>query len=523
MRTSDVNDDVYIAMLADDITAVSDENTIESNDPSVNSVTTVIADDVANEVGDIKREEGQTDEEFQQMVCRKVGEAYTRVKESGRLSACFDRLDAIASGLGSNISHVFNTLSSNVMRDIKMLEEDIVDNTNLEVYADTNLDNGLELNTTKCNWDMLFTTFGGEEEIAAGYKDITGAAPSYNTEVATEIADGHIAEIDSVPVDSRTAEEIVDRVAYNDESTRPDVETMYRAITNPYSLKTLIRTMYTDNLRNHKYGKAIKDFKFAVNKYLPILQQFKKTELNVTDKVSDQLHRNMDKVLVAFNLGAYAMLSLRKSLLRSHSVLLDEDMINEDVINEANDNDEGISEPELAAYVNVYHKSVGKPLPAMGIDIRDVRLFGKKAVKQCELNQSKKIADTATNQRRIMKDVAVRKLLAFTESLDDKFIPKGMTRSDYIKAVKNTSLDTFARKVFTTEDHNLQSSLFDFVLDTKYHSPILKTVHRRFSELAHDAVFDSTDDKLRNEDLNNIDNKVAIELSAEFINNLLSK
>ena len=87
MKIAEVNDDVYITMLAENITEVSDDNVIESNDPEINAATTVIADEVSNEVGDIKREEGQTDEEFQQMICRRVGEAYAKIKRSGKLTA----------------------------------------------------------------------------------------------------------------------------------------------------------------------------------------------------------------------------------------------------------------------------------------------------------------------------------------------------------------------------------------------------------------------------------------------------
>ena len=518
MKIAEVNDDVYITMLAENITEVSDDNVIESNDPEINAATTVIADEVSNEVGDIKREEGQTDEEFQQMICRRVGEAYAKIKRSGKLTACFDKLDEIATRLGTNISLAFTTLGSDVMSDVSTLEADINEDTNLETYAKTELDKPTELRVTKCNWDMLFTKFGGEEEVGGVYKDVTGSEPVYDTNEAVEIADSHIAEIDSVPVDRETAEEIVDRVAYNDESTREDVEMLYKTITNAYALKSFIRNMFVNNLRNHKYGKAVKDFNFAVERYLPILYTFKKTTLNVPDKLFDKLHENMDKVLLAFNLGAYALLSLRKSLERTHSVLLDENVMNEDVA----DNEE-ISNAELAAYLHVYHTKPGRPLPSMGIDVRDVKLFGKKALQECELNHQEYKRDMMNNRRSTMTDVATRKLLAFTESLDDNFIPDGVTKADFVKGVTNTSLNKFTRTVFTTEDHNLQSSLFDFVLDVKYHSPVLKNIHHRFSELAHNAVANNENGSLSQEELNNIDNQVAIELSTDFLNQLLSR
>ena len=41
MKIAEVNDDVYITMLAENITEVSDDNVIESNDPEINAATTV--------------------------------------------------------------------------------------------------------------------------------------------------------------------------------------------------------------------------------------------------------------------------------------------------------------------------------------------------------------------------------------------------------------------------------------------------------------------------------------------------
>ena len=119
--------------------------------------------------------------------------------------------------------------------------------------------------------------------------------------------------------------------------------------------------------------------------------------------------------------------------------------------------------------------------------------------------------------------VASLKLFVFSESLDYNFIPDGVTKADFVKGVTNTSLNKFTRTVFTTEDHNLQSSLFDFVLDVKYHSPVLKNIHHRFSELAHNAVANNENGSLSQEELNNIDNQVAIELSTDFLNQLLSR
>ena len=122
-----------------------------------------------------------------------------------------------------------------------------------------------------------------------------------------------------------------------------------------------------------------------------------------------------------------------------------------------------------------------------------------------------------------MKSVAGDKLRAYVESLDDKFLPKGVTRLDFIKGVNNTSLSIFNRMVFTNEDHNLQSCLYDFVLDTKYNGTILKDIHKRYCELMTKKVIDADDDTICNEDLDGVESTVATELAVDFINKLFHK
>lgn len=525
MNLVDVDSGVYAAMMAAEIDDVADAE-LGSGDPEINSAIDVITEEVTNSTGDIERKEGQTDEEYKQMVCEIVGAAYNRLKKSGKLDVCFERLDAISKRLGDNICRAFTTLASDVSSDVEELENDITETTNAEMSAD-----GLDdvnaylpkMNLNLCKWDTLFAKFGGEEVIADNYKDITGVSPDYNVGRAIDIAESHLTEIDNIEVDADTAKEIVDRVSYDDETTKPDVEMLYKAITNKYALKDLTRNMYSYNIRKYHYGKAIKTFRVCCEKYLPLLQKFKKTALNVSDATFDKMHKNMDKVLCVFELGAYTMAALRKDLYRANSVLLDEDVANEDVLNDMEENGNGISNEELSAYVKLHYTVPNRPLPSLGINGKDVKLFGKRAIEDCKLKHIELVNDAVRQQRRTMKSVAGDKLRAYVESLDDKFLPKGVARVDFVRGVNNTSLNRFNKMVFVNEDHNLQSCLYDFVLDTKYNGTILKDIHKRYCELMTKKVIDAEDDTISNEDLDGVESTVATELAVDFINKLFHK
>ena len=235
------------------------------------------------------------------------------------------------------------------------------------------------------------------------------------------------------------------------------------------------------------------------------------------------MHKNMDKVLAVFELGAYTMVSLRKAFNKVNTVLVDENVANEDVLDEMEKNGEGVSNTELAAYVQVYHTLPNKAFPSMGINGKDVKTFGKKAVETCKLKHIELVQNVAREQRKTMKVVAQEKLLAYVESLDESFLPKGILRSDFVKGVKNTTLNTFNRRVFTTPDHNLQSCLYDFVLDTKYKGTLLKDIHKRYGELMTKKVMEAEEDSISETDLDNVENEVATELVVNFLNKLFHK
>lgn len=525
MNLTEIDSSVYATMLAAEIDDVTDSG-LKTDNPDVNAAIDVISEEVNTEVSDIERKQGQTDEEYKQMICERVADAYNKLKRSGKLNACFDRLDGISKQLGTNIGKSFSILASDVSTTVDELANDITTSTNGELDADGVADPNAsvpEMRLDLCKWSTLFATFGGEEVIADNYKDISGVSPNYNVETALDTAESHLTEIDSVPVDEETAKEIVERIVDDDETKQKDVETMYRAITNKYSLKSFTKTLFSYNVRNHNYGKAIKEFRVYCERYLPILQQFKKVPLNVSDATFEQMHKNMNKVLAVFELGAYTMVSLRKAFNKVNTVLVDENVANEDVLDEMEKNGEGVSNTELAAYVQVYHKLPNKAFPSMGINGKDVKTFGKKAVETCKLKHIELVQNVAREQRKTMKVVAQEKLLAYVESLDESFLPKGILRSDFVKGVKNTTLNTFSRHVFTTSDHNLQSCLYDFVLDTKYKGTLLKDIHKRYGELMTKKVMEAEEDAISETDLDNVENEVATELVVNFLNKLFHK
>ena len=132
-----------------------------------------------------------------------------------------------------------------------------------------------------------------------------------------------------------------------------------------------------------------------------------------------------------------------------------------------------------------------------------------------------KLNNAAHYQRKATLDAAENVCLEYLKHIDTKFIPKGLSVNDFVKG-NERHVRKLAKNLFSTNDNNLQSSLYEFVLDTKYPGTVLKDVHHRFGALAQKAVSSAHEgENVSNEALNMINNEVATEMSIKFISNKL--
>ena len=536
MKFEEVDSGVYSEMLSSDIEQLEDTE-VKTSDPQLKTALEVITNTTFRNLklsdNDLRRISDP--HKRAAFIVQRVADAYTKTKKNTNLQPCFDIVNAVTDAIGGHISSTFSTLSGEVAREADAVEKKIDDKTEKTVQNANSTEDTLgkgkdqkKLALKRVKWDALLNRFGGTEVIASNLKDYTKMTPTFNVDEAIAIGDSVNNTEEDIQLDKDTANDVQNRVAENisvpkeqEDELKEATADMYKVITSNYHMHNFMYSMYLKDLNNRKYGKAILNFTQGVRKYLPILQAYKKTELNVSDTYFNKLHKNMDTVLMNFEIGAYAMASLRKKLMENNTILLDEGVVNPDVESQEADEGKPITEAAMSVYYDGFCNSDNSRIPTLGIKASDIRLYKDRAsdiVKQKELEFK---ANLSKYQNKAKQIATEQELHAYLESLDDSFVPRGLTRSDFVRGHDSSTVQKVLHNMQANSDQNLQSLLYDFIIDVKYPNSKLKTVNQMFSEAAADVMREHEEDGVDEKDLKMVDSTVATKLAVQTINDIV--
>lgn len=527
MAICDVNSKIFAELLSSNINALPNLS-IKTNNPEINSALTIIEERVIAKVRTILNNQlpdGVDDEERTKQICSWVGAVYQQLKDSHEIDTCFSKITDLANNLSTSINQLFNTLSYNVTSDVQELNKQIEEDT-----QDILEQNGINTDGTlaepnmyfkRCNWNKLINEFGGPEVIGQNYSDVTHMAATFNVDDAAEAGDSYVNDEPDISIDSETADDSINRVAEATGEPKEVVTEMYTALTRNYTKKNMFYELYLGKLEHGDYAGAALSIQSHISRMQHLVDGFRKTPLNVPNKVFDQIHANVDKMQQSINLAVYAYASIRKKYNDVKSVLITEDLANEDVLDTAAEEGTPVDEASMYTYVHAYYGTDGQPFPKTGIRLADIQTGSKAAKAMYDEKRQAKLNNAAHYQRKATLDAAENVCLEYLKHIDTKFIPKGLSVNDFVKG-NERHVRKLAKNLFSTNDNNLQSSLYEFVLDTKYPGTVLKDVHHRFGALAQKAVSSAHEgENVSNEALNMINNEVAAEMSTNFINDKL--
>lgn len=537
MRVEEVDSGVYGEMLCNDIERLND-TTIKTNDPQLMTAFQVITNSTLRNLKLSDKDlRGFTDSRKKAaFIVRRVVDAYNATKKNTNLQPCFNIVNSAAGAIGENIGTAFSTLSGEVAKEADKVEKKIdskteqtvQDQNSTEEADDKKNPNKKELKIKRVKWDALLNRFGGTEIIKSNLKDYTKITPTLNVDEAIAIGDSVNNTEEDINLDKETVNDVQNRVAENisvpadkEEELKEATADMYKVITSNYHMHNFMYNLYLKDLKNRRYGKAIVSFCRGVRTYLPILQAYQKTELNVSDHDFDKLHKNMDTVLMNFEIGAYAMASLRKRLYENNTILMDEGVVNPDVEEKEADEGKPITEAAMSVYYDGFCNGSNDNIPTLGIKASDIRLYKDKAADIIRAKQLEMKANMARYQGRARQLATEQTLHAYLESIDDSFIPKGLTRSDFVRGHDNSSVQKVLHSMQASSDQNLQGLLYDFIIDVKYPNSKLKNINRMFSETAADVMREHEADGVDEKDLKMVDSTVAAKMAVQAINDII--
>lgn len=525
MNVSDIDSSVYGLMLGEDINQLSDIS-LDNNVPKLASSLDAISELVMAKVSSLQLKSADPADRAK-LIAEKVADAYNSLKQDVRMVPCFDIITRMSARMGEEVNTVFNTIETDVVHDVDDIEDDIDNETTEELEHEGIVDETVtdtEMKFRTCNWDKIMNAFGGRNIILENVKAFTGYTPIMSADEGVQIGDSVNNNISDVPVDKETAEDIQNRVAENLEVKDDEaVAEMYKALTKNYDFHNFLHMLYLQEAKQHNYPHTVHCFEAGIKRFLPILKAFKKTPINTTDKIFDAIHTNIDKMLANFEVGAYTVAAMREELFNRKSVLLDETTINEDVVKDDDINsDNSLNDENIKMYLHSFHTSKNRPIPILGVSATEIQSFGSAAKNMYKEDLASKQANMANYQQKAKYAATEKKLKGYLESIDSSFIPKGLTRSDFVKGHFESTAQRVLHNLYAGTDNSLQSLLFDFVIDVKYPNSKLKSIHRRFGELAANAVAE-TQDVVENDKLNAIDGIVATEMITALMDDTVFK
>lgn len=511
MQLSKLDSTVFAEMLALDIDDLPDA-TLQTAYPSLQSNFSILEEAVMSKVLNATRPLNMSVADHHEFICKLVADAYNEFKNTEEYASCVSKLSNIANTLGAEAIHSFNMLSA-ALNEVDTLEEEIKDDTNKQLSAEGWDGGKFKAPATEFksfDWNRLLVPFGGVKEISKLYQDITGHTPLFTTADAVSMTTRVDGQLTNVDMNSETYQDCVARIA---KAAHLDVDTAkqyFDIMTNNTKLSAYVAKLYTRDLSESRLTTAAMHLREVLPTLLAQFSAIRKTPLNVADSTMNTLQENADKVLRQINLAAYALLSLRKKFEEDDIVLVDNDVVNEDVTTEAADNGEPVSEEDLHDYVTAYY-SDGKEFPHTGIALSAVTFVGNRSRELVEKKYQAKARDYAGCQKRATVNATRKVLTKYANTLSSNTPGSNKQR-----------IDNLSRNLFSDADNNLQSSLYEFVLDTKYGSPTLKQMHHRFEELTSQAIKDAPEGVPQSR-LDLIEHEVAAETNIGYLNSKFFK
>lgn len=533
MNVEEVDSGVYSEMLGPDIDKL--ENTeVKTADPQLMKAIQIITNSVLRNLKlDSQRLRTFTDrEEANRYIIANVANVYNRVKKNQNLLPCFAIVNAVTGMIGNHVGTAFSTLSGEVAHDAEKLEQNIDEGTE-EVLEDEGVtgekaDEAPQLKLQRVKWDSIINRFGGLEVLTDNIRDYSKLSATLDVDEAIAIGDSVNNTEEDVELDKETAKDVQERVVENinvPENKEAEVKEataeMYKVITSNYHMHNFMYTLYMKALKDRRYGRAILDFSEGVKKYLPILQAFKKTALNVSDEHFDKLHKNMDVVLMNFEVGAYAMASIRKRMMEKNTILLDEGVVNPDVEEKEAEEGAPINDTAMAVYFHGFCDGDHAKIPVLGVKASDIRLYKDKAANVIKEQRLAKKANLSAYQSKAKLQATEKALYGYLESIDSSFVPKGLTRSDFIKGHLGSSAQKVLHQMNNNGNKSLQGLLYDFVIDVKYPTSKLKALSNLFSDTVADTMREHENDGVDDKDLEMIDSTVATKMVVKTLDDLI--
>lgn len=441
---------------------------------------------------------------------------YDKVKQDKNNGTLFEKLDDVSKKLGANILNVFNTIQYEVKPTVDKLQSEILAMTNKILGDDEVVDD--EGNSTvevvDENTEEVIEEAGGSEEAEECFKSATKMNSGFDSVVRLYL-DKKL-EVESITPDEVGEETIKESITNIDTESqiKEDAATeAWNLISNSYNLRKFMYELCADSAKNGNYFKCVTNIKHAVNVVKPALLAWKKTFVNTTDKINEKIHANIDKALTVITTGLYTLNQINKIYKDKNTIVLtvDDKKI---LVNRENMKANNLTNDDVVKHLRVKYFSSHRNIPSTGISAREILSSKEKVSKTYEADLNTRKLRALSNRHSAMASAMKSVLTTYLENTDPTKLPNGVDGKLFAK--HNASIiNSFAKRLESKNDTNLQSSIFDFVIDMWHRNTPVAKAHKLFGQevVNHLKLEPSMEDM----HIKMIDTSVAVDIATDFI------
>ena len=498
-------------------------------------------------------DEGNLDEESTaEVVSMLVNRAYTKLKHDDRYSHHFEVLSQLANRIGANLVSTFNILSNRVKPEVDRLKTEIDKHTeeyiqSKQMYIPTIPSSDLGHKLHVLDWDKHLRVLGGVERITDTFKDIQdyGGSLSFHdiptllgmgkleTEVA--ISDGEtLDEVKTDLEDKIVVEKVLDTNEADDgidtedpdkpctptgdveqpdgkDHTLPTITDCIQLINDPYRFKTVVREQLMETNSTNDVARILRrNLKFL--KQARLYRAISQVPVNLSYDVLTKWLHNLDMVERLFMMVGYQVLVIRKHYSDKDAILLDSSIVNGDTLRKYKK--QGGTTEMLVQHLVSYYTSQDRPVTAYGVSMQDVFTHKSDAMESFEVKRQSNLHDIHRIQQRSRRAAVDEVLRDYIHSTPASSLPKGITSNYYYDAKKHL-VDRSIRMLDTSPDSNLESVLYDFVIQLKYDESAVMLAHETFGKEVVKQL--ELKEQLDAKDMALIDTKVGATLVSNFL------
>lgn len=483
-----------------------------------------------------------------QEIVARVTQCYNELKADENRVEDFAVLDRVANTLSANIQNVYNDLRHDVMPTMTALKSKILNTANklLVAHGQSAAIDSTEakpVGLRAMRWDEYLNLLGGSANLIQMYSDVTKYRFTSELNDIDEIAEEGQQQIEPLEIHPETKEDIEQRWTDSLKSIRDykgvDAKQLYAIVTDSYDFSAMQYDVLTSTAVKNDFKAAVAKITTYLDKYYIGLRAIKSTPLNVTSELMDKLQANIDKCLNLANYSGMVLMCLRTHY--KNAVAIDEDLVNGDTVTEFTD--EGNTVEDIDQHIEMFYRSRKQRIPNSGITAEEITANHSQAAAMTTAKQN-----DAKEHAHYYRNMAIRAaakaelrdylygLEEFSAAVTDdseeevgtpveEVTPEDLDKAEEAKQAideKLAELDDKADQLDSSDDNNLETMLYDFILSVKYPNPITSTIH---NQLGAEVIRQmKTKRDITRNDLALVDAIVSARTMASFIaTNILAK